>query len=59
MRQKSSGYTYDTFAWQGFNKMKTQAQPGKGLLVTFGGEKKRAGIEMFATEPITAWFNFN
>lgn len=33
MRQKSSGYIHDIFAWQGFNRMKTQAQLGKGFPV--------------------------
>lgn len=45
MRQKSSGYTYDAFAWQGLNNRKRQAQPGKRLLLHVGGKEKNEEIE--------------
>lgn len=40
MRQKSSGNTYDTFAWQGFNDMKTQDQPCTGLFYALKRDRR-------------------
>lgn len=55
MRQKSSGNTYDTFAWQRFNEMMTQAKPSTtifffGALEGWGGV--RADLSIMLSLPL-------